>query len=41
MIRDSDDDDAQDIYRIDGGNRVIGRAMSVCGLTDSRIRPGW
>jgi hypothetical protein len=41
MIRDSDDKAAQDIYRVDGGNAVIRRAISTCGLTDSTIRSGW
>jgi hypothetical protein len=41
MIRDSDDKAAQDIYRVNGGNSVIRRAISTCGLTDSTIRPGW
>jgi hypothetical protein len=41
MIRDSDDDAAQDIYRINGGNAVIKRAITTCGLTDSTIRSGW
>lgn len=41
MIRDSDDKAAQDIYRVGGGNTVIRRAISICGLTDSVIRPGW
>jgi hypothetical protein len=41
MIRDSDDDAAQDIYQVDGRNAVIKRMLSICGLTDSSMFNGW
>jgi hypothetical protein len=41
MIRDSDDDAAQDIYQVDGGNSVIKRLISICGLTETSLFNGW
>jgi hypothetical protein len=41
MIRDSDDDAAEDIYRTDGGNAVVQRMISTCGLTETSIFDGW
>jgi hypothetical protein len=41
MIRDSDDDAAQDIYQVDGRNSVIKRLISTCGLTESSVYNGW
>jgi hypothetical protein len=41
MIRDSDDDAAQDIYQVDGGNAVINRMIKTCGLTGSTVYNGW
>ncbi len=41
MIRDSDDDAAQDIYQVDGRNSVIKRLISVCGLTETSLYNGW
>lgn len=41
MIRDSDDDDAEDIYLRDGNDAVISRLISLCGLTDTTIVHGW
>jgi hypothetical protein len=41
-IRDSDDDAAQALYEAGGGDAVVRRMISVCGLTDTTItRPGW
>jgi hypothetical protein len=41
MIRDSDDNAAQDIYRLDGGNAVINRLIATCGLTETSVFSGW
>lgn len=41
MIRDSDDDSAQDIYQVDGGNSVIKRLIAICGLTETSLFNGW
>jgi hypothetical protein len=41
MIRDSDDDAAQDIYRVGGGNAVIKRLIATCGLTETKVFSGW
>jgi hypothetical protein len=41
MIRDSDDGAAEDIYRVDGGDAVVHRMISICGLTDTRAHSGW
>jgi hypothetical protein len=39
MIRDSDNDAAEDTYRRDGATGSIQRLISVCGLTDSSAVP--
>jgi hypothetical protein len=41
MIRDSDDQAAEDIYRLGGGNAVVNRMISICGLTDTTLVNGW
>nr|WP_240942097.1 class A beta-lactamase-related serine hydrolase [Planosporangium thailandense] len=41
MIRRSDDAAAQDIYQVDGGNAVIRRMISMCGLTETTVVSGW
>jgi len=41
MIRDSDDGAAEDIYHAGGGNAVIQRLISICGLTNTSIFDGW
>jgi len=42
MIRDSDDQAAEDIYRLDGTNAVVRRMIDICQLTDTVIaRPYW
>jgi hypothetical protein len=41
MIRDSDDQAAEDIYRFDGGNNVVNRMISICGLTGTTLVDGW
>jgi hypothetical protein len=41
MIRDSDDQAAEDIYRFDGGNDVVKRMISSCGLTGTTLVDGW
>jgi hypothetical protein len=40
MIRDSDNQAAEDIYRTNGSTASISRLISMCGLTDSRATPG-
>ena len=41
-IRDSDDDAAQSLYLAGGGDEVVRRMISMCGLTDTSVaRPGW
>lgn len=41
-IRDSDDDAAQSLYLAGGGDEVVQRMISTCGLTDTSVaRPGW
>ncbi|MDQ7908417.1 hypothetical protein RB614_28205 [Phytohabitans sp. ZYX-F-186] len=41
-IRDSDDDAAQSLYLAGGGDEVVQRMISMCGLTDTSIpRSGW
>ncbi|GAA4692760.1 serine hydrolase [Phytohabitans rumicis] len=41
-IRDSDDNAAQALYEAGGGDAVVQRMISTCGLTDTSIaRPGW
>jgi hypothetical protein len=39
MIRDSDNEAAQDIYQLNGATASITRLISMCGLTDSRATP--
>lgn len=41
MIRRSDDAAAQDIYQVDGGNAVVRRMISMCGLTETKVVNGW
>jgi hypothetical protein len=41
MIRDSDDDAAQDIYQVNGRNTTIKRMISICGLTETTLVNGW
>jgi hypothetical protein len=41
MIRDSDDGAAEDIYQAGGGNAVVQRMISTCGLTRTSIFDGW
>jgi hypothetical protein len=41
MIRDSDDNAAEDIYHSDGYNAVVERMIKICRLTDTTIYPYW
>ena len=41
MIRDSDDDAAEDIYQAGGADAVIQRMIKTCRLTDTSIFEGW
>lgn len=41
MIRDSDNDAAEDIYETDGYDDVVHRMVSVCGLTATTAVSGW
>jgi hypothetical protein len=41
MVRDSDDRAAEAIYWRNGGDDVIARLVSVCGLTDTTVHPHW
>lgn len=41
MIRDSDDDAAEDVYDIDGHNAVVQRMIGMCGLTHTSIFSFW
>jgi hypothetical protein len=42
LIRDSDNDAAEDLFYSDGGNAVITRLIGICKLTDSSVDPrGW
>ncbi|MGC9665600.1 hypothetical protein ACNTMW_03480 [Planosporangium sp. 12N6] len=41
MIRDSDDAAAEDAYQIGGGNAVVQRMISICGLTDTSVFDDW
>lgn len=41
MIRDSDDNAAEDIYHSDGYNAVVQRMIDICGLTETTIYPFW
>lgn len=40
-IRDSDDQAAETLYRVGGGDAVIERLIRVCGLTGTTAYPGW
>ncbi|HKT01651.1 MAG TPA: hypothetical protein VJT31_19170 [Rugosimonospora sp.] len=40
-ILDSNDDVAQKYYQIDGGNVVVQRLISMCGLRHTTIKTGW
>jgi hypothetical protein len=40
-IRDSDDNAAESLYKAGGGNAVIYRLIKTCGLTDTKVYPGW
>jgi hypothetical protein len=40
-IRDSNDDAAQVLYRLGGGNAVIQRLIRICGLTETKVYSGW
>ena len=41
MIIHSNDDIAETYYEADGGNAVIQRLISMCGLTDTKVFPYW
>lgn len=41
MIRSSDDDAAQVVWRSLGGDESIRRMIRVCRMTDTRVYPGW
>jgi hypothetical protein len=41
MIRDSDDDAAEDVYQAGGANTVVQRMIKICGLTDAALFDGW
>jgi hypothetical protein len=41
MIRDSDDNAAEDIYQVSGRNNTIKRMISTCRLTETSIVNGW
>jgi len=41
MIRDSDDDAAEDVYQAGGANTVVQRMIKICGLTDTSLFDGW
>ncbi|MEN3614187.1 serine hydrolase [Plantactinospora sp. ZYX-F-223] len=41
MIRDSDDHAAEVIYQRNGEDAVIERLITICGLTETTVRPGW
>ncbi|MGC9665611.1 serine hydrolase [Planosporangium sp. 12N6] len=41
MIRDSDDQAAEQLYLRRGGDAVIRRLISTCGLTDTTVHSGW
>jgi hypothetical protein len=41
MIRDSDDNAAEDIYNVGGRDAVVRRMISICGLTETSIFNGW
>jgi hypothetical protein len=41
MIRDSDDNAAEDIYQVTGRNATIQRMIKTCGLTETTAVNGW
>jgi hypothetical protein len=42
MIRNSDNQVARDVYQLDGGDDVVNRMISICGLTDTaRVDGTW
>jgi hypothetical protein len=41
MIRDSNDDAAEDIYQVSGRNATIRRMISTCRLTETSVVNGW
>jgi hypothetical protein len=41
MIRDSDNDAAEQLYRRRGGDQLVQRLIAKCGLRDTRSKPGW
>jgi hypothetical protein len=41
MLRDSDNDVAEDLYESAGGSAAIKRLFAICGLTDSKAGRGW
>lgn len=41
VIRDSDDNATEDIYRLGGTDAVVRRMISTCGLTHTGIEPYW
>lgn len=41
MIRDSDNDAAEKLYRKRGGDQLVQRLIVKCGLHDTRSKPGW
>ena len=41
MIRDSDNDAAEDVYELDGSDAVMRRMVSTCGLTETTSVDGW
>lgn len=40
-IRDSDNDDAEALYRARGKDRALHRVISICGLLDTKLKQGW
>jgi hypothetical protein len=41
MIRDSDDNAAEDIYTIAGRDRVLKRMVTICGMTETTLRSAY
>jgi hypothetical protein len=41
MIRDSDDQAAEDIYQVNGANATINRMITTCGLTETTLFEDW
>ena len=41
MLRDSDDNAAEQIYLLGGGTPVVTRMVDTCGLRNTTARPGW